>query len=81
MNFLVFFVNYAQKNRGENMEVKKKSTDAQIRATKKYSNSKWRPNIYLDMNRRKEIEEHFRNKGHKTFNEYIIALIDKDMIL
>lgn len=78
MNFLMFFVNYAQK-RGGKVEVKKKSTEAQIRATKKYSNSKWRPNIYLNMDRRKEIEEHFKRKGYKSFNEYVIALIDEDI--
>lgn len=78
MNFLVFFVNYAQK-RGEKVEVKKKSTEAQIRATKKYSNSKWRPNVYLNMDRRKEIEMYFKSKGYKSFNEYVIALINEDM--
>lgn len=60
-------------------ENRKKSTEAQIRATKKYSNSKWRPNIYLDMSKREEIEKHFTNKGYKSFNEYVIALVDEDM--
>lgn len=58
---------------------KKKSTDAQIRATKKYSNSKWRPNVYLDMCKRENIENHFASKGYKSFNEYVIALVDADM--
>lgn len=70
MNFRGVFVNNIQK---------KKSTDAQIRATKKYSNSKWRPNVYLDMDKRERIENHFRSKGHKSFNEYVIALINDDM--
>lgn len=61
------------------MEGKKKSTQAQIRATKKYSNSKWRPNIYINMDKREDIEKHFINKGYKSFNEYVIALIDEDM--
>lgn len=58
---------------------KKKSTEAQIRATKKYSNSKWRPNVYLNMDKREDIEKHFNDKGYKSFNEYVIALIDADM--
>lgn len=58
---------------------KKKSTEAQIRATKKYSNSKWRPNVYLNMDKREDIEKHFKDKGYKSFNEYVIALIDEDM--
>ena len=60
-------------------ENKKKSTEAQIRATKKYSNSKWRPNVYLNMDKREDIEKHFVGKGYKSFNEYVIALIDEDM--
>lgn len=57
----------------------KKTSEAQIRATKKYSNSKWRPAIYLDQSKREAIESHFLNKGYKTFNEYVNDLISKDM--
>ena len=60
-------------------ENRKKSTEAQIRATKKYSNSKWRPNVYLSMDKRADIEKHFASKGYKSFNEYVIALINDDM--
>ena len=44
-----------------------------------YKNKKYRPSIFIDKNRQSDIEQHFRNKGYKTFNEYIIALIDNDM--
>lgn len=27
----------------------KRTSEAQLRANKKYSNSKWRPNVYLNM--------------------------------
>ena len=63
----------------KNVQEKKKTSDAQIRATKKYSNSKWRPNVYIDMDKREDIEKHFSNKGFKSFNEYVCALIDEDM--
>lgn len=58
---------------------KKKSTDAQIRATKKYSNSKWRPNIYIDKDLQPEIEKHFRNKGYDSFNKYVVDLVLNDI--
>lgn len=57
----------------------KKTSEARLRASKKYSNSKWRPNIYIDTDKRKSIETWFTNKGYKSFNEYVCALIDEDM--
>lgn len=57
----------------------RKSTDAQIRAKMKYANSRWRPGIYIDADKRESIERWFTGKGYKSFNEYVIALIDKDM--
>jgi hypothetical protein len=56
-----------------------KSTDAQLRAKKKYANSKYRPNVYIDMDKRESIEKHFSSKGYKSFNEYVCALVDEDM--
>ena len=58
---------------------KKKTSDAHVRATNKYANSKWRPNVYLNMENREDIEKHFKNKGFKSFNEYVINLINQDM--
>lgn len=57
----------------------KKVTDAQLRATKKYANSKYRPNVFIDKDRQVDIERHFKGKGYRSFNEYVIALIDEDM--
>lgn len=56
-----------------------KLSEAQKKAHKKYSNSKWRPNVYIDPNKRELIEKWFTAKGHRSFNEYVIALINKDM--
>lgn len=44
-----------------------------------YKNSKYRPNVLIDKDKQELIENHFRSKGFKTFNEYIISLIDRDM--
>lgn len=57
----------------------KKTSEAQIRANKKYANSKWRPAIYLNLDKREIVENHFLNKGFKTFNEYVNDLISKDL--
>lgn len=63
----------------QNDEKMIKSTDAQIRAKKKYANSKYRPNVFIDKERQESIESHFKSKGYKSFNEYVIALIAEDM--
>lgn len=56
-----------------------KSTEAQLRAKKKYANSKYRPNVFIDKDKQEAIEKHLLKRGFKSFNEYIIALIEKDM--
>lgn len=61
------------------MDTTKKTSDAQLRASKKYANSRWRPNIYINMDKRESIERWFTEKGYRSFNEYVIALIDEDM--
>lgn len=60
-------------------EKTRKSTDAQLRAKKKYANSKYRPNVFINKTRQADIERHFKEKGFKSFNEYVISLIDEDM--
>ena len=45
-----------------------------------YKNRKYRPSVFIDKERQEDIEKHFKEKGFKSFNEYVIALIDKDMI-
>ena len=34
--------------------------------------------MFIDKERQKDIEKHFKNKGYKSFNEYIISLVDAD---
>jgi hypothetical protein len=44
-----------------------------------YKNKKWRPNIFIDADKRESIERWFTGKGYKSFNEYVCALIDENM--
>ncbi len=69
MNFGGGFVENAQK----------KTSEARLRAAKKYSNSKWRPNVYMDKDRKSQIENRIAELGYKSFNEYVTALIDEDI--
>lgn len=64
----------------ENVQKKeRKSTDAQIRAKTKYANNRWRPAVYIDKDKQEPIEKWFTDHGYKSFNEYVISLIDRDM--
>lgn len=44
-----------------------------------YKNRKYRPSVFIDKERQEDLEKHFKEKGYKSFNEYVIALIDEDM--
>ena len=66
-------------NTQENVKGNKKTSEAHNRASLKYANSKYRPNVFINKERQTDIEKHFKSKGYKTFNEYIIALINEDM--
>ena len=44
-----------------------------------YKNKKYRPSIFIDKERQTDIEKHFKSKGYKSFNEYVINLINEDM--
>lgn len=63
----------------ENVQIEKKETEAQKRASRKYKNSKWRPNVFINADKREPIERWIVEHGYKSFNEYVIALIDRDM--
>lgn len=63
----------------ENVQNDKKETEAQKRASRKYKNSKWRPNVFIDKDKQPAIEQWIADCGYKSFNEYVCALIDRDM--
>ncbi len=44
-----------------------------------YKNRKYRPSVFINKELQEDIEKHFKDKGYKSFNEYVIALINKDM--
>ena len=44
-----------------------------------YKNGKYRPNVFFDKSMQMDIEKHFKEKGYKTFNEYVNALVCDDM--
>ena len=44
-----------------------------------YKNGKYRPSVFFDKSTQIDIEKHFKEKGYKTFNEYINALVFDDM--
>lgn len=43
-------------------------------------NKRHYPNIFIDADKRESIERWFTGKGYKSFNEYVCALIDQDMM-
>ena len=57
----------------------KKITKAREETTKRYVAKQWRPSVYIDKTLQNEIEQHFMQKGFKSFNEYVKALIEADM--
>ena len=68
------FVENAQK---ENTEYK--TSEAQRIATKKYANSKWRPNIFIDKDLQPKIEDRIKELGLESFNKYVLKLIRLDL--
>ena len=44
-----------------------------------YKNGKYRPSVFFNKSMQIDIEMHFKEKGYKTFNEYINALVNDDM--
>ena len=56
-----------------------KESESQKRATRKYIDGQWRPSMYIDKALQTDIEKHFRSKGYKSFNEYVVELVIADM--
>lgn len=67
---------YKADNR-ENMDFK--TSEARRRANKKYANSRWRPNIFIDKDLQPEIEERIKDLGLESFNKYVLKLIQLDI--
>lgn len=57
------------------MEEEKKKVNTGI----DYKNGKYRPSVFFEKSMQNDIEMHFKEKGYKSFNEYINALVNDDM--
>ena len=56
-----------------------KESESQKKATRKYISKQWRPSVYIDKDKQEPIERWIAEHGYKSFNEYVYALIDRDM--
>lgn len=63
------------------MSKENKTKDSQIKASRNYDERKGNTTIACKVTKdyKERIEQHFKNKGYKSFNEYVIALINDDM--
>lgn len=58
------------------MEEKKKT-----KSGIEYKNSKWRPNIFIDADKRENIENWLQDNGYKSINEYLLKCLKKDNVI
>ena len=58
-----------------------KTSDAKLKANKKYSNSRWRPNIYINMEYWEIIENWLIDNGYKSINDYVIKSLKDDGVI
>lgn len=56
-----------------------KTSDAQKRATLKYSNSKYRPSIMIDKEKEVLIKDHCKENGFDSVNAWVNWLIDREL--
>ena len=63
------------------IEKENKTSASQIKASVEYDKRKGNTTIACKVNKeyKSQIEKHYKEKGYKSFNEYIIALVKKDM--
>lgn len=58
------------------MEEKKKA-----KSGIEYKNSKWKPNIFIDADKREIIEIWLNKNGYKSINEYLLYCLVKDGVI
>lgn len=58
------------------MEEKKKA-----KSGIEYKNSKWKPNIFIDADKREIIEIWLNKNGYKSINEYLFECLKKDNVI
>ena len=47
----------------------------------KYKNSKWRPSVFIDADKRENIENWLKDNGYKSINEYLLHCLVKDGVI
>lgn len=59
-----------------------KTKESQIKATRDYDERKGNITIACKVTKdyKKGIEQHYKNKGYKSMNEYLLSLIESDML-
>lgn len=59
-----------------------KTKDSQIKASRDYDKRKGIITIACKVtkNYKSEIENHYKSKGYSSMNEYLLALIESDML-
>lgn len=59
-----------------------KTKESQIKASRDYDERKGNITIACKVTKdyKKEIEKHYRAKGYKSMNEYLLALIKSDVL-
>lgn len=59
-----------------------KTKDSQIKASMNYDERKGIITIACKVTKdyKKEIEQHYKSRGYKSMNEYLLALIESDML-
>ena len=59
-----------------------KTKDSQIKASRNYDERKGNVTIACKVTKdyKKEIEQYYKSKGFKSMNEYLLSLIESDML-
>lgn len=62
-------------------EKENKTSASQIKASVEYDKRKGLTTIACKVNKeyKSQIEKHYKEKGYKSFNEYLLTLIEIDM--
>ena len=62
-------------------EKENKTSASQIKASVEYDKRKGNTTIACKVNKeyKSQIEKHYKEKGYKSFNEYLLALIEMDI--
>ena len=63
------------------IEKENKTSASQIKASVEYDKRKGLTTIACKVNKeyKAQIEKHYKEKGYKSFNEYLLALIEMDI--